>query len=377
MDKNEAVNLLSRYLEGRCTPEEQVQVEQWYAGLLEESGWSMEGARRLEAQQAMKQRIDRQLGFTQPRVLWQRNWVRYAALLFFLAGASALFFLRKQPKPEPAPVAEIMPGGNKAILTLADGKTIPLDQAAEENIAQQGNSRISKRAGGQLVYRAGVTGGNETVTYNTLATPRGGQYRLVLPDGSEVWLNALSSIKFPATFTGNERKVSITGEVYFEIAANERQPFQVSVANSNTRIDVLGTHFNISAYADEPLIRTTLLQGKVKVSNEGAVLLQPGQQAVLGSGAGQHPVSLLKDADTEAAVAWMNGYFRFNQADIKTVMQQIARWYDVNVSYEGKIPERKFSGEISRASNLSEVLKGLSVSGINYRREGRNIIIVP
>lgn len=377
MDKNEAVNLLNRYLEGRCTPEEQVQVEQWYAGLLEESGWSMEGARRLEAQQAMKQRIDRQLGFTQPRVLWQRSWVRYAALLFFLAGASALFFLRKQPKPEPAPVAEIMPGGNKAVLTLADGKTIPLDQAAEENIAQQGNSRISKRAGGRLVYQAGVTGGNETVAYNTLATPRGGQYRLVLPDGSEVWLNALSSIKFPTTFTGNERKVSITGEVYFEIAANERQPFQVAVVNSNTRIDVLGTHFNISAYADEPLVRTTLLQGKVRVSNEGTVLLQPGQQAVLGSGAGQHPVSLLKDADTEAAVAWMNGYFQFNQANIKTVMQQIARWYDVSVSYEGKIPERKFSGEISRASNLSEVLKGLSVSGINYRREGRNIIIVP
>ncbi|HEY8957419.1 FecR domain-containing protein [Chitinophaga sp.] len=377
MNKNEAVNLLNRYLEGRCTPEERIQVEQWYAGLLEESGWSMEGARRQEAQQAMKHRIDRQLGFTQTRLLWQRSWVRYAAVLFFLAGASALFFLRQQPKPEPAPVAEIMPGGNKAVLTLGNGRVIPLDQAAEENIAQQGASRISKRAGGQLVYEAGGTGGDETVAYNTLATPRGGQYRLVLPDGSEAWLNALSSIKFPTTFTGKERKVSITGEVYFEITANERQPFQVAVANSNTRIDVLGTHFNISAYSDEPLIRTTLLQGKVRVSNEGAVLLQPGQQAVLGSGAGQHPVSLLKDADTEAAIAWMNGYFQFSQADIKTVMQQIARWYDVNVSYEGKIPERKFSGEISRASNLSEVLKGLSVSGINYRQEGRNIIIVP
>lgn len=377
MDKNEAVKLLNRYLEGRCTPGEREQVEQWYTGLLEESGWSMEGDRRLEAQQAMKQRIDRQLGFTRPRFLWQRHWVRYAAVLFFLAGASVLFFLKKQPEREPAPVAEIMPGGNKAVLTLGNGQTIPLDQAAEENIAQQGGSRISKRAGGQLVYEGGSAGGNKTTTYNTLATPRGGQYRLVLPDGSEVWLNALSSIKFPATFTGNERKVSITGEVYFEIAANERQPFQVAVANSNTRIDVLGTHFNINAYADEPLVRTTLLQGKVRVSNEGAVLLQPGQQAVLGTGAGQHPVSVLKNADTEAAVAWMNGYFQFSQADIKTVMQQIARWYDVNVSYEGKIPERKFSGEISRTSNLSEVLKGLSVSGINYRREGRNIIIVP
>lgn len=377
MDKNDAVKLLNRYLEDHCTPEEREQVEQWYAGLLEESGWNMEGARRLEAQQAMKLRIDRQLGFTQPRPIWQRSWLRYAAVLFFLAGASALFFLKKQPELRTVPVAEIMPGSNKAVLTLANGQTIPLDQAAEENIAQQGSSRISKRAGGQVVYQAGGTGGNETIAYNTLATPRGGQYRLVLPDGSEVWLNAMSSIKFPATFAGNERKVSITGEVYFEIAANARQPFQVAVANSNTRIDVLGTQFNISAYTDEPLIRTTLLQGKVRVSNEGAVLLQPGQQAISGSGAGLHPVSLLKDADTEAAVAWMNGYFRFNQAGIKTVMQQIARWYDVNVSYEGKIPEKKFSGEISRASNLSEVLKGLSVSGINYRREGRNIIIVP
>ncbi|SEW53841.1 FecR family protein [Chitinophaga arvensicola] len=375
MDKKEGRNLLNKYLEGRCTPEERVQVEQWYAGLTAESDWHMESARREEAQLAMKQRIDRQLGLAPSRPVWQRSWIRYAAAVLLLAGAATVFFLRTSKTPAPAPVAEILPGGNKAILTLGNGKTIALDQAAAENIAQQGNSRISKLAGGQLIYQS--QGNAVTTEYNTLSTPRGGQYRLVLPDGSKVWLNALSSVRFPAAFTGKERNVTITGEVYFDIAANATQPFQVSIANNPTRIAVLGTQFNISAYPDEPLIKTTLLQGKVKVSSEAAVILQPGQQAVLANTPGQQPVSLLKEVDTEAAIAWMNGYFQFQQADVKTVMQQIARWYDVNISYEGKIPDRRFSGEISRSANLSEVLKGLSVSGINFRREGRNIIILP
>jgi len=334
MDKKEGRNLLNKYLEGRCTPEERTQVEQWYAGLITESDWRLEAARREEAQLAMKQRIDQQLGWTKPRPILHRSWLRYAAAVLLLIGAATLFFLRA-PKT-PAPVAEILPGGNKAILTLANGNTISLDQTAEENIAQQGNSRISKMAGGQLVYRP--QGATTTTEYNTLTTPRGGQYQLVLPDGSKVWLNALSSVRFPAAFTGKERKVTIQGEVYFEVAANEQAPFQVSIANSPTSIEVLGTHFNISAYTDDPFIKTTLLQGKVRVSSEGAVLLQPGQQAVLRNSPGKQPVSLLKAADTEAAVAWMNGYFQFQQADVKIVMQQIARWYDVSISYEGKIP---------------------------------------
>lgn len=377
MDKKDGVSLLQRYLENRCTPEERAQVEQWYAGLLTESDWSMEEERQTEARLAMKQRIDHALGLRKPVPLLQQQWWRYAAAVLLLLGVASLFFIRLQKKdPVPAPIAEIMPGSNKAILTLANGSTIALDQTAADNIAQQGNSRISKAAGGQLVYTPGAPTAGSSAEINTLATPRGGQYKLVLPDGSKVWLNALSSIKYPAAFTGNTRSVMIQGEVYFDIAKNEQQPFHVWV-NNKTDIAVLGTRFNISAYTDEPLIKATLLQGKVSVNSEDAVVLLPGQQAVLSSKPGKQPVTLLKDADTDQAVAWMNGYFQFSQAGVQTVMQQIARWYDIDVSYEGNLPDRKFSGEISRSSNLSEVLKGLSVSGINFRREGRRIIIIP
>lgn len=377
MDKNEGVKLLRRYLENRCTPEERVQVEQWYEGLLAASDWSMEGERQAEAQQAMKQRIDHALGWKKPVPLLQQHWWRYAAAVLLLLGAASLFFIRLHKKNTiPAPMADVMPGSSKALLTLGNGNIITLDQAAADNIATQGNSRISKVAGGQLVYTPGAAVAGSPPEYNTLSTPRGGQYKLVLPDGSKVWLNALSSIKYPAAFTGAERRVVIQGEVYFDIAQNAQQPFRVQV-NNKTQVDVLGTRFNISAYPDEPFIKTTLLQGKVSVQNADAVVLLPGQQALLSSGSGKQPVTVLKEVDTEEAVAWMNGYFQFSQARVQAVMAQIARWYDVDVSYEGNLPDRKFSGEISRSSNLSEVLKGLSVSGINYRREGRRIIIIP
>jgi len=374
MDKNEGVNLLRRYLENRCTPEERVLVEQWYDGLLTASDWHLEGERQEEAQLAMKQRIDQALGWKKPVPLLQQHWWRYAAAVLLLLGAASLFFIRLHKKdPVPAIMAEIKPGSNKAVLTLANGHTIALDQAAADSIATQGSSRISKLAGGQLVYTPGAGIAGNSPEYNTLSTPRGGQYKLVLPDGSGVWLNAMSSIKYPAAFTGQSREVTIIGEVYFDIAKNEQQPFHVKIDNK-AQINVLGTRFNISAYPDEPLIRTTLVQGKVSVNT---VVLQPGQQAVLSSKPGKQPVTLLKEVDTDLALAWMNGYFQFSQSDIHTVMQQIARWYDVEISYEGNLPDRKFSGEISRSSNLSEVLKGLSVSGINYRREGRRIIIIP
>ncbi|HEY9260984.1 FecR domain-containing protein [Chitinophaga sp.] len=377
MDKNEGVKLLRRYLENRCTPEERVLVEQWYDGLLSASDWHLEGARQAEAQQAMKQRIDHALGWNKPVPLLQQHWWRYAAAVLLLLGTASLFFIRLHKKNTiPAPVADIMPGSNKATLTLGNGNTIILDQAAADNIATQGNSRISKVAGGQLVYTPGNTVAGSSAEYNTLSTPRGGQYRLVLPDGSKVWLNALSSIKYPAAFTGAERSVVIQGEVFFDIAQNAQQPFRVQV-NNRIQVDVLGTRFNISAYADEPLIKTTLLQGKVSVHSADAVILLPGQQAVLSSQPGKQAITLLKDVDTEEAVAWMNGYFQFSQARVQTVMGEIARWYDIDVSYDSNLPDRKFSGEISRSSNLSEVLKGLSVSGINYRREGRRIIIIP
>lgn len=371
MDQQEASRLLDRYLNHQCTAEEQVLVEQWYEGLVQESGWELEGSRREEAGLELKQRIDRELGWA-PRTR-TRSIVWYAAAaVLVLIGVALFFTLRTPQQPASPPLAEITAGGNKATLTLASGQTISLDDAKDGNIAQQGQSAVSKTAG-RVVYTPGSEETN--ILFNTLSTPKGGQYQLELPDGSKVWLNALSSIKFPTAFKGATRQVSIKGEVYFEIAKNASQPFHVTV--NEMEVEVIGTHFNIAAYADEAFIRTTLLEGKVKVTGRDAVTISPGQQAVMSSGPGKQTVQVLNNVNTDQVTAWMNGYFQFSQSGIEDVMKQIARWYDIEVRYEGKMTSRKFSGEISRASNLSEVLKGLTITGINVRREGRTIVVMP
>jgi len=234
---------------------------------------------------------------------------------------------------------------------------------------------------GQLIYNTlheKPTG----IFYNTLTTPRGNQYQIVLPDGSKVWLNAASSITYPTSFTDAERRITMTGEAYFEVAKKERDagggtgrvPFIVVV--DGTEVEVLGTHFNINAYKEEPALLTTLLEGSVKVSAHGhQQLIRPGEQTVVTpSGTG---IGLKKDVDLDEVVAWKNGYFQFDHADIQTIMRQIARWYDVEISFEGKVPERKFGGDISRDLKLSEVLYGLNLSKIHFRIEGKKLAILP
>jgi transmembrane sensor len=222
-----------------------------------------------------------------------------------------------------------------------------------------------------------------------LATPKGGQYQLVLPDGSKVWLNAASSIRYPVAFTGNERNVELTGEAYFEVAKNPAMPFKVIIPSSTkagrSMIEVLGTHFNVSAYNDEDATKTTLLEGKVRiVSGEWAAgngrstgkkqeaLLQPGQQALLFT-SGQ--LKKIDDADVELAMAWKNGFTAFKSADIKSIMRQVARWYNVEVVYEGTIPQRSFTGGVSRDARLSELLHLLEVSKVNFRMEGNRLVV--
>jgi ferric-dicitrate binding protein FerR (iron transport regulator) len=265
----------------------------------------------------------------------------------------------------------VLPGGNRALLTLANGSSIVLDSAADGILAQQGNTRIKKLNGGQIVYS--VPGMKpEAVFYNVLTTPRGGQYRLALPDGSQVWLNAASSIRYPTAFTGRERRVEITGEAYFEIAKNPQMPFYVKV--NDMQVEVLGTHFNVMAYANEDAVRTTLLEGSVKVNRgSSTVFLKPGQQSALGE---KGAVSVIDGADTEEAVAWKNGLFEFDNVSIETVLRQISRWYDVDVQYEGNTMPSHFGGQISRYSNLSQVLKILELSGIHFRIEGKRLIVL-
>lgn len=304
--------------------------------------------------------------------------VAAAVLIVFISGIAAWFALRN-PKDNTianAPPQQLknkaVPGGNKAILTLSDGSTIILDDAKNGKVAQQGGTQIAKSANGQLVYKA-LDGKPSEVVFNTLTTPRGGQFKLTLPDGSEVWLNAASSIKYPTAFIGNERKVEISGEAYFEIAHNAAMPFKVSV--NGMVVKVLGTHFNINAYNDEASIKTTLLEGRVSLTKgSNAAILNPGQQAQLGNNGN---IKVINHVDLDQVVAWKNGYFSFNRSNLQTVMRQLARWYDVEIDYEGKIPERQFGGKIDRNSDLSEVLKILEESKIHFSIEEKKIIVRP
>ena len=308
---------------------------------------------------------------------YRKSWFKVAAAAVLLIGAFAIYKLMGSSKPE-LPIAkientkqDIAPGGNKAILTLADGSTIILDSAANGKLTQQGNSNIVKLNNGQLAYNT-LNEKPTEIVYNTISTPRGGQYQLTLADGSKVWLNASSSLRFPASFTGNERKVEITGEAYFEVAKNASMPFIVSAKGMN--VEVLGTHFNINSYTDEAAIKTTLLEGAVKVSKGNAIqILSPGQQAQLNN-VGQITVS--KNADVDEIMAWKNGSFVFNSTDIENIMRQISRWYDVDVSFDGNISKELFSGIVSRTSKLSQVLKIMERAGVKFKIEGKRIVVM-
>lgn len=275
-------------------------------------------------------------------------------------------------KTVPEKQEQIIPGGNKAVLTLAGGKQIILDSLQNGSIALQGNAHILKLTSGRLAYQADHTGSGPAV-YNTITTPNGGQYQVWLPDGSKVWLNAASSLRFPTVFNGNEREVEMTGEVYFEIAKNQEKPF--TVKSGGFSIQVLGTNFDVNAYADEAVFKTTLLQGAVSVRDGlGSSLLEPGEQAIATDA--EKNIRVLREADTEEAIAWKNGRFQFSNADIPTIMRQIARWYDVDVHYEGNIPMEHFTGEVSRYSSLDKVLKIFALSQIHFRIEGKKIVVV-
>ena len=270
-------------------------------------------------------------------------------------------------------VSDVPPGGNKALLTLGDGSTIVLDGAGNGNLANQGNTSITKSGKGELIYKAGNQQA-QAVVYNTVSTPKGGQYHVVLPDGSKVWLNAASSLRFPTAFTGNERRVAITGEVYFEIAHNPKMPFLVNTLE--TEISVLGTHFNVMAYPDEKVIKTTLLEGAVKVSKAGrSAMLSPGQQARISDLSAA--IRVLNDVNTDKEVAWKTGFFEFEDDNLESIMRQVSRWYDVDVTYEGNMSKEHFTGRLPRNANVSKVLKILSLSGIKYRIEGKSIILTP
>lgn len=311
-----------------------------------------------------------------------RNWRWAAASIVITLGIGVAAYWQFSSKTTSSvqqhaainKLTDIGPGVEKAVLTLADGTQILLDSSKNGHLAQQGGSRVVKRNDGQLAYEPQINT-TDKIVLNTLTVPRGGQYSLTLADGTNVWLNAASSIRYPTSFTGSDRVIEIAGEAYMEIAKNAKQPFRVKA--NGTEVIVLGTSFNVNAYADENTVKTTLIDGAVKVvktATGGNVLLQPGEQVQVEADKGDLKVERV---NTEEVIAWRNGLFSFNNADVKTIMRQLSRWYDINVVYENGIPTQRFYGEMNRNLTLSQVLKGLEVIKINCKIEGRNLIVLP
>ncbi len=309
-----------------------------------------------------------------------KNLYRIAAAIILITGSIFILHYFVQPEPKPQLTEsklligdttvnnDLMPGGDKAILTLADGTEIVLDEQENGLIVVQGTTKIIKKEDGQIRYKS-EDGFNTKPVYNTVKTPRGGQYRIELPDKSVVWMNAASSIRFPTCFTGAERKVSVNGELYFDVHTDPKRPFVIDVNGS--LVQALGTEFNVMAYANEGSVITTLVSGRVRVRHgKKSADLKPGQQSLF-----QHSgnIELQQTSDQELVTAWKNGYTSFRNADLESIMRQVERWYDVDVDFDKNLEKRYFTGDISRNARLNEFLNVLNQSGVRFKLEGRKI----
>ncbi|EDM34881.1 putative anti-sigma factor [Pedobacter sp. BAL39] len=376
MNRQQAKELVQRYNQGLATAEERDLLENWY---LHKSD-----SLSLEEDEIDFNRVDATLRlatFTYaglklhsdaPQIKRIKLWPRIAAVASIVVVlAAGLFYYANTTNSRSGRLNlstsnDIAPGSNKAVLTLADGKQLILTGAKNGALANEQDARIKKTADGQLVYE-GTTETQAAALYNTITTPRGGQYTIMLSDGTKVILNAASSLKYPTAFKGKDRTVTLTGEGYFEVAHNKAKPFKV--INNGQTVEVLGTHFNINSYTDEPNIKTTLLEGSVNVNG---TLIKPNQQALVGGSQ-----LIVKEVNAADAVAWKDGVFKFDHTDMKTSMRQIARWYDVEVVYEGNVENEQFYGKIDRSYTLSEVLKVLELSNVHFKIEGKKIIVSP
>ncbi len=321
------------------------------------------------------------------------KWLQIAASIVLVISTSVLYFYFKtnQISQQPSVVKneklkdKVVPGGNKALLILDGGEQIILEDAKNGILAKQGHTTINREDAGRVVYYSQIKK-NIAPQFNTISIPRGGQYEVVLPDGTQVWLNASSSLRFPTVFNGKERKVELSGEAYFEVTKNRNMPFTVVlVSNSknsneihkeNMSIQVLGTHFNVMAYEEEGSAVTTLLEGSVKIiSSITQALLKPGEQAVFHNKSRKVNVSA---GNVEASVAWKKGYFHFENENIYSIMRKISRWYDVDIEYRGDFTKKTLWGDISRFENVSEVLNMLELTrSIHFKLEGRRVIVMP
>jgi transmembrane sensor len=403
MDKNLFFNLLNKYRDGTASDAEIALIEEYYRRLESAGTTQLTGEEEAALKELLYKKITSHIGLHEPQeqgttvqetkviALQRKNYrlVAAAAAVLVMAGATGYYWLVNKPQTTSTqPVTaktihkDLPPGKDAAVLTLADGKKIILDSTSG-TITQQGNVTVLN-VKGQLSYApTAKVPNNAEVIYNTVTTARGNQYQLVLADGSKVWLNSASSLRFPTSFTGQVREVELDGEGYFEVAKNTAKPFHVKTRKQD--ITVLGTHFNVNGYKDEEVIKTTLLEGKVRVQsafhdksgqadNRQSAVLIPGQQAIASNNSTS--IHVTENIDIDQVMAWKNGWFEFDNTDLRMIMRQVSRWYDVDIAYETKTGNEKYGGRISRNLNLSNILKMLESYGLHFRLEGKRLIVL-
>jgi hypothetical protein len=359
-----------------------------------DEGIDFEEHHNIEASKLLLQSLYKNIGINEKGKLVNKS-LRHQINRVRVAGAAAaaigliIFcaYLFQDKEIQQVPLAEQLPHieeevitwGNKAILTLEDGKVINLDDISNGEVVKQGGVLIRKTADGKISYETdpNYKAKGEVPVLNTMSTPRGGEYQVVLPDGSQVWLNAASSLTYPIQFSATSRVVTIEGEAYFEIAKDTNRPFIVNV--DEVEIRVLGTHFNVSAYKEESEIKTTLLEGSVQVKRKSlthetaSIIMRPGDQAIVSDG--QSSIKMVQ-VDIDDVMAWRHGYFVFHKEGIHSAMNKIGRWYDLDIEFEGNLRNRRFEGTISRMENLNSLVKALELTGVaSFKLEGRKIVV--
>ncbi|WP_428331623.1 FecR family protein [Mucilaginibacter sp.] len=373
MKEDQAQQLFRKLKAGNATPEETKLLEDWLLQYRSTEAGEFTDADLQSAEARIWNKIQEQPVNIKPIRLWPR--IAAAASIILALSAGTYFILHKNPAGQQMTSNQIkndiLPGSNKAILTLSNGQRISLTDAKNGTIAKQAGKNIQKTANGLIVYDN--THSNHTAeetSYNTIETPRGGEYQVVLPDGTKVWLNAASSLKYPVSFEGTtERKVTLTGEGYFEVAKDKAHPFIVSSAKQDVK--VLGTHFDINSYSDEPGTKTTLLEGSIQLNN--STILMPGEQADLKPDGN----IAVNEVNTSKFIAWKNGKFVFDDENIQSVMRKLSRWYNVDVVYDGNVSDSTFTGSISRFDNISKILDKITYTqAIHFKIEGRRITVI-
>lgn len=384
MDIKEAEELFRKYKEKRASAEERALLMDWCQNLGTDEPSGLSEAELNAIVEEMSHILPLPLPAPQKK---HKLWPGLAAaVILLIAISSSLFFFSYPSGSGPHSITaqnDIGPGSNKAILTLNNGTEISLSDAKNGKLADQAGISVVKAKDGSLIYtmKDSVSGHgmNRNTFLNTLSTPKGGQYQIILPDGTKVWLNSVSSLRFPASFAGlKERVVELKGEAYFEVSKNKNVPFKVK--STSQTVEVLGTHFNIKTYEDEEDTKTTLLEGSVRISPRderqtfSPGLLEPGQQAQLANTPGAK--IKITTANIEQAMAWKNGYFHFENDNLQSVMKQLSRWYDLDIVYKVDRPDDEFIGDISRAVKLSEAVKILEMGGVHFKIEGKTLTVI-